>query len=305
MEATLETFLGSPNVNAVEALEPLKAAGIESISDIILLTDSDLAEMGVRIGPRRRLLARAKEYAAPPTKSSDPGSAGASATEPSPTSADSAASMAAHAAANAAATASAAAASEAYRRGVLDAQQQVARREMELKGAALGAARRGENKQFRTSLQSWLRSSSPSSPHTPTFRSPRPANPNGSGHAARAGAGPAAFAGRESTAGQGAPPPKHASAAGKRPVDPCETPAAQPATSGGADLDDLSGGDDFDFEHAAHARAGPAAAAGRGSTTGQAAPPPKHASAAGKRPIDPHETPAAPQPATASCSGAP
>ena len=147
----LLTFLSGADVNAAEAHEALVAQGVTTVGDVQLLSDTDLKEVGIALGPRRRIL----KATSPPAVGSSHHLVVGQTTSPTASPAT-IATAAATAAAIAAAQAATTQASDAYQRGVLDSQRRIASREKELKGAALGAKVRVENAQMRLSLTDWL-----------------------------------------------------------------------------------------------------------------------------------------------------
>ena len=56
MEDSLSSFLLSPQVNAPEALALLEAEGITELRDLALIGETHLSSLGVRLGPRLRIL---------------------------------------------------------------------------------------------------------------------------------------------------------------------------------------------------------------------------------------------------------
>ena len=52
----LLTFLNEPDVNAADAYDALREEGVETVGDLALLNEQDLASLGVRLGPRKRII---------------------------------------------------------------------------------------------------------------------------------------------------------------------------------------------------------------------------------------------------------
>jgi len=128
---------------------------VSDLKSLALLTEEDLASLGVRLGPRKRIVFKMQHDHKPKT------SQGISHQGSSP-------------GVSTAAQAAAAVTEEAFELGKEHAAKMIAQRERERLGAALGAARREENKSLRGRMSGWL------SKGAGTSASPRPASASSS-----------------------------------------------------------------------------------------------------------------------------